>query len=61
MSKTFLKYLCTGQDGLAGKKLPFDRADRIRMMVCKIIQKENVDLFAFDFTRTLGEGPISMR
>lgn len=52
---TFLKYLCTSQNGLAVKKLPFDRADRIRMMVCKITQKENVDLFAFDFTRTLGE------
>ena len=25
------------------------------MMVCKVTQKENVDLFAFDFTRILGE------
>lgn len=30
---TFLKYLCTSQDDLTVKKLPFDRADRIRMMV----------------------------
>lgn len=52
---TFLKYLCTRQDGLSVKKLPFDKPDRIRMMVCTVTQKENIDLFAFDFTRTLGE------
>ena len=36
------------------KKLPLDKPDRLRMMVCKIIERENVDLFSFDFTRTLG-------
>lgn len=31
------------------------RPDRIRMMVCKITQAEDVDAFCFDFTRTLDE------
>lgn len=52
---TFLKYLCSQKEGLNFKKLPLDRPDRIRMMVCKITQKEDVDAFCFDFTRTLDE------
>ena len=52
---TFLKYLCSQKDGLNFKKLPLDRPDRIRMMVCKITDKEEVDAFCFDFTRTLDE------
>ena len=52
---TFLKYLCSQKDGLNFKKLPLDRPDRIRMMVCKITEKEDVDAFAFDFTRTMDE------
>lgn len=52
---TFLKYLCSEKEGLNFKKLPLDRPDRIRMMVCKITQKEDVDAFCFDFTRTLDE------
>lgn len=41
--------------GIKVVKLPFDRPDRIRSGVVKIIKKQNVDLFMFDFTRTLGE------
>ena len=52
---TFLKYLCSQKEGLNFKKFPLDRPDRIRMMVCKITQKEDVDAFCFDFTRTLDE------
>lgn len=37
------------------KKLPIDSPNRIRMAVCKLIQKEDVDMFTFDFTRTMGE------
>ena len=54
---TFLKYLCFGQKDWNVKKMPIDKPDRIRMAVCKIVQKENVDIFAFDFTRTRGEDP----
>ena len=52
---TFLKYLSTSQEELAVKKLPLDKPDRIRMAVCKILNRENVEVFAFDFTRTLDE------
>lgn len=52
---TFLKYLSLKDEGLKFKKLPLDKPDRIRMMACKILQKEDVDAFAFDFTRTLDE------
>ena len=52
---TFLKYLGLKKDGLKFKKLPLDKPDRIRLMVCKIVQKEDVDAFVFDFTRTLDE------
>ena len=52
---TFLKYLCSQKEGLNFKKLPLDRPDRIRMMVCKMTEKEDVDAFCFDFTRTLDE------
>jgi len=52
---TFLKYLCSQKEGLNFKKLPLDRPDRIRMMVCKVTEKEDVDPFCFDFTRTLDE------
>lgn len=53
---TFLKWLSVSQHetGISVKKLPLDKPDRLRMMVCKIIERENVDLFTFDFTRTLG-------
>lgn len=52
---TFLKYLCSQKEGLNFKKLPLDRPDRIRMIVCKMTEKEDVDAFCFDFTRTLDE------
>jgi len=52
---TFSKYLSFGQKEWNVKKLPLDKPDRIRMAVCKIVQKENVDVFTFDFTRTRGE------
>lgn len=52
---TFLRYLCLNKDHLKVKKLPLDKPDRLRMMICKIIQKEDVDAFVFDFTRTLDE------
>ena len=53
---TFLKWLSVSQHetGISVKKLPLDKPDRLRMVVCKIIERENVDLFNFDFTRTLG-------
>lgn len=52
---TFLKYLCFSEKRLSVKKLPMDKPDRLRMLVCKIVQKTNVDAFAFDFTKTFGE------
>lgn len=52
---TFLKYLCFGNNEFKTKKLPIDKPDRIRMGVCQIVKNENVDMFAFDFTRTMGE------
>lgn len=52
---TFLKYLCFGNKTWDTYKLPIDKPDRIRMAVCQIVQKQNVDIFAFDFTRTHGE------
>ena len=39
---TFLKFLCSQKEGLKFKKLPLDRPDRIRMMVCKMTEKEDV-------------------
>jgi hypothetical protein len=51
----FLKYLSFGQKNWKVKKLPIDKPDRIRMAVCKIVQKEDVDIFTFDFTKTHGE------
>jgi|GEM_PF-4589285 len=50
---TFLKYLRTSQDYLAVRKLPLDKPDRIWMMTCKLVEKEDVNVFTFDFTRTL--------
>lgn len=51
---TFSKFLSFGQKDWKVKKLPIDRPNRIRMAVCKILQKEDVDVFTFDFTRTMG-------
>lgn len=51
----FLKYLCFGDSEWEVEKLPIDKPDRIRMAICKMVQKKNVDIFAFDFTRTRGE------
>jgi len=54
---SFIQYLALNskQTKLVAKKLPFDRPDRIRCAVTKIAKKEDVDVFMFDFTRTLGE------
>ena len=52
---TFLRYLSLNQAELRVKKLPLDKPDRLRMMICKIVMKEDVDAFTFDFTRTLDE------
>jgi hypothetical protein len=52
---TFSKYLSFGQKDWKVKKLPIENPSRIRMAVCKILQKEDVDMFTFDFTRTMGE------
>ena len=52
---TFSKFLSFGQKDWKVKKLPIDSPNRIRMAVCKILQKEDVDMFTFDFTRTMGE------
>jgi len=52
---TFLKFLRFGQDSLIVRKLPLDRPDRLRMFVCKVAEQTDVDVFAFDFTRTLDD------
>ena len=52
---TFAKFLSFGQEEFKAKKLPIDSPNRIRMAVCKMLKKETVDLFTFDFTRTMGE------
>ena len=52
---TFSKFLSFGQKDWQVKKLPIDSPNRIRMAVCKLLQKEDVDMFTFDFTRTMGE------
>ena len=52
---TFSKFLSFGQKDWKVKKLPIDSPNRIRMAVCKLLQKEDVDMFTFDFTRTMGE------
>ena len=52
---TFSKFLSFGQKDWKVKKLPIDSLNRIRMAVCKLLQKEDVDMFTFDFTRTMGE------
>ena len=52
---TFLKHMSFGQENLKVKKLPLDKPDRTRMAICKIVQKKDVDVFAFDFTRTRGK------
>jgi hypothetical protein len=52
---TFSKFLSFGQKDWKVKKLPIDSPNRIRMAVCKMLQKEDVDIFTFDFTRTMGE------
>lgn len=52
---TFSKFLSFGQKEWKVKKLPIDNPDRIRMAVCKILQKDDVDMFTFDFTRTMGK------
>lgn len=53
----FMQYLALSskKTKIIAKKLPFDRPDRIRSSVSKIAKKEDVDVFMFDFTRTLGE------
>ena len=52
---TFLKFLRFGQSGLIVRKLPLDRPDRLRMFVCKVAEQTDIDVFAFDFTRTLDD------
>lgn len=53
----FMQYLALSSKDtkIVAKKLPFDRPDRIRSAVSKIAKKTDVDVFMFDFTRTLGE------
>ena len=52
---TFLRFLRFGQTALTVRKLPLDRPDRLRMFVCKVAEQTDIDVFAFDFTRTLDE------
>lgn len=52
---TFIKYMSLSNSEFKMKKLPLDKPDRLRMMVYKILQNEDVTVFVFDFTRTLGE------
>jgi hypothetical protein len=52
---TFSKYLSFGQKEWKVKKLPLDKPDQIKMAVCKLVLKESVDMFTFDFTKTRGE------
>jgi hypothetical protein len=53
---SFIKYLAMNEKstGLNFEKLPFDRPDRIRSSVIKLSKKKDVDVYAFDFTRTQG-------
>lgn len=52
----FLKYLRLNQEttGLVVRKLPIGTTDRVTSAIFKATKKENVDVFVFDFTRTLG-------
>jgi len=55
---TYIKYLRVQglkKHGLKVKKLPFDKPDRLRSAIVKILKQEDVDLFCFDFTKTAGE------
>nr|YP_009686240.1 hypothetical protein [Halamphora calidilacuna]QDR25065.1 hypothetical protein [Halamphora calidilacuna] len=52
---TFSRFLSVGQKDWKVKKLPIDNPNRIRMAVCKLLQKEDVDMFTFDFTRSIDE------
>ena len=52
---TFSKFLSFGHKDWKVKKLPIHSPTRIRRAVYKILQKEDVDMFTFDFTRTMGE------
>jgi len=45
---TLLKYLSLNKGRLKVKKLPLDKLDRLRMMVCKMIKREYVDAFSFN-------------
>lgn len=53
----FIRYLASSskETKIIAKKLQFDRPDRIRCAVCKLAKTTDVDLFMFDFTRTMGE------
>ena len=44
---TFIKYLSLAKNGLAVKKLPLDKPDRLQMMICKILENANVNVFMY--------------
>lgn len=52
---TFSRFLSFGQKDWKVKKLPIDSPNRITMAVCKLVKKEDVNIFTFDFTRTMDE------
>ena len=52
---TFLKFLRFGKTSLTVCKLPLDRPNRLRMFVRKVTEETYIEIFAFDFTRTLGD------
>lgn len=51
-----LKHLAQSQEAnkLKVAKLPIDKPDRLRAGVIKLLRKQEIDLFMFDFTRTQG-------
>jgi len=51
----FIKWLRSGQKELTARKLPIDSVDRLISSVVNITQKEKIDLFVIDDTRTKGK------
>lgn len=44
---SFIKYLSLAKNGLAVKKLSLDKPDCLRMMIYKILENANVDVFMY--------------
>lgn len=51
----FIKWLRTGQKQLNCRKLPVSSVERLNSAVAKIAEKQNIDLFMVDITRSKGK------